>query len=67
MKAVIHLKFSNELDLNDGNLWSVVVSRANNDGEDVYHSTDTSIPAVTNQLTEIDAEKRVCVPFLPHA
>ena len=46
MKAVIHLKFSNELDLNDGNLWSVVVSRTKNDGEDVYHSTDTSMARV---------------------
>lgn len=60
MKAMVRLKYSNELNLVDGNLWSVVVSRTRNDGEDTFRSTDTSIPAVTNQLTELDAEKRVC-------
>lgn len=61
MKAVIHLKYSNELNLLDGNYWSVVVSRTRNEGEDIYHSTDTSIPAVTDQLTELDAERKVTV------
>ena len=64
MKAVIHLKYSNELNLLDGNYWSVVVSRTKIDGEDVYHSTDTSIPAVTDQLTELDAERKVWFKIL---
>ena len=64
MKAVIHLKYSNELNLLDVNYWSVVVSRTKNDGEDVYHSADTSIPAVTDQLTELDAERKVWFKIL---
>ena len=52
MKAVIHLKYSNELNLLDGNYWSVVVSRTKNDGEDVY------------QLTELDAERKVWFKIL---
>ena len=40
------------------------MSRTKNDGEDVYHSTDTSIPAVTDQLTELDAERKVWFKIL---
>lgn len=59
IKSIVHVKYSNELNLVDGNYWSLLVSRSRNDGEDTFHSTDTSIPAVTTHLTDIDAEKKV--------
>lgn len=30
-----------------------------NEGEELYHSSDTSIPVVTNEVAELDADKKV--------
>lgn len=34
LKTQIKLKDSSEININDGNLWSIVVSKANQDSED---------------------------------
>lgn len=34
LKTQIKLKDSSEINMNDGNLWSIVVSKANQDSED---------------------------------
>ena len=36
LKTQIKLKDSSEININDGNLWSIVVSKANQDSEDKY-------------------------------
>ena len=36
LKTQIKLKDSSEINMNDGNLWSIVVSKANQDSEDKY-------------------------------
>lgn len=59
LKIMFRLKDSNEIDLNDGNLWRIVVSRSKLDGEEQYCSADTSIPAVTDQMMDLDAERKV--------
>ena len=60
VKSVVHVKYSNELNLVNGNYWSLLISRSRNDGEDTFNSTDKSIPAVTTHLTDLDEEKKVC-------
>lgn len=69
LKTQIKLKDNEELDINDGNLWSLLVCKTNINSEDKcvsfspltcrYTSKDTSIPVVTDQLGELDAEKKV--------
>lgn len=56
---MVRLKDSSEIDLTEGNLWRLVVSRSKIDGEEQYSSTDTSIPAVTDQMVDLDAERKV--------
>ena len=36
LKTQIKLKDSSEINITDGNLWSIVVSKANQDSEDKY-------------------------------
>lgn len=59
LKIMVRLKDSSEIDLTEGNLWRLVVSRSKIDGEEQYSSTDTSIPAVTDQMVDLDAERKV--------
>lgn len=59
LKIMVRLKDSSEIDLTEGNLWRLVVSRSKVDGEEQYSSTDTSIPAVTDQMVDLDAERKV--------
>lgn len=58
-RATVRLRDGDDLNLNDGNLWSLVVSMTKNEGEELYHSSDTSIPVVTNEVAELDADKKV--------
>lgn len=58
-RATARLRDEGDLDLNEGNLWSLVVSMTKNEGEELYHSSDTSIPVVTNEVAELDADKKV--------
>ena len=58
-RATVRLRDEGDLDLNEGNLWSLVVSMTKNEGEELYHSSDTSIPVVTNEVAELDADKKV--------
>ena len=68
-RATVRLRDEGDLDLNEGNLWSLVVSMTKNEGEELYHSSDTSIPVVTNEVAELDADKKVAEigPFSPVA
>ena len=69
LKSQIKLKDSGDVDITEGNHWSIQICKTNADSEDRYTpqhpltsryaSTDTSIPVVIDQVGELDAEKKV--------
>lgn len=71
LKTQIKLKDSGDVDITEGNHWSIQICKTNADSEDRYTpqhsltgryaSADTSIPVVIDQVGELDAEKKVCI------